>query len=157
MGAQRLATRLLVAWWSVVVALGAGELLREEPPLPRKNDTCLTKNTTFISLKGVCIHSDHSGFCGTKGSDTWNVVMDSEAQCRELCCEHREICAAYIYYESYKETCCTGAGCTGNTTTPPSAPGAPCCWLKSAVGPARLWSNDAYCSAVGVVSIPGPL
>ena len=112
-------------------------------------------SSSQLTLKLVA--SPTSGFCGTKGSDTWNVVMDSEAQCRALCCAHRELCAAYIYYKSYKETCCTGTGCTGNITTPASPPGAPCCWLKSAVGPAHLWSNDPYCSAVGVVSIPGPL
>ena len=65
--------------------------------------------------------------------------------------------ARYLWYESYKSPCCTAPGCTGNITTPPSAPGAPCCWMKSAIGPAHLWSNDAYCTAAGVVSVPGPL
>ena len=49
-------------------------------------------------------------------------------------------------YASYKATC-------GNSTMP----GEPCCWLKSAIGPAHLWSNDEYCSAAGVVFVPGPL
>ena len=130
---------------------------RDAPAAEQKNDTCATTNTTFLELENICIHSDHSGACGTKGQDTLNVVLGSAAECRALCCERRDICAAYLYYESYKTTCCTGAGCTGNRTTPPSAPGAPCCWLKSAVAPAHLWSNDGYCSQAGVVYVPGPL
>ena len=120
-----------------------------------KDDSC--RNTTFMSLQSICIHSDHSGHCGTKGQDAWNVVLNSDAECRALCCEHPDDCAAYLFYESYKGTCCTAPGCTANITTPPSAPGAPCCWLKSAIGPAHLWSNDKYCSSAGVVHVPGPL
>ena len=120
-----------------------------------KNDAC--RNTTFLALENICIHSDHSGHCGTKGQDAFNVVLNSDAECRALCCEHPDDCAAYLFYESYNGTCCTAPGCTANTTTPPSAPGAPCCWLKSAIGPAHLWSNDKYCSSAGVVYVPGPL
>jgi len=118
---------------------------------------CKVSNTTFISLDNICIHSDHAGACGTPGADVWNVVMDSRSECEALCCKNSDICAAYIWYESYKNTCCTGTGCTGDITTPPSQPGAPCCWLKSAVSPANKWSNDDYCTAAGVVYVPGEI
>jgi hypothetical protein len=65
----------------------------------KKNDTC--HNTTFLSLENICIHSDHSGHCGTKGQDALNVVLDTAAECRALCCERPELCAAFLYYESY--------------------------------------------------------
>ena len=122
-----------------------------------QNDACQVANTTFLSLEKICIHSDHSGNCGTPGADVWNVVMDSPKECQALCCENPDICAGFIWYESYATTCCTPPGCTGDVTTPPSEPGAPCCWLKSAISPAHLWSNDPYCSAAGVVYIPGDL
>ena len=47
--------------------------------LPARADVCNATNTTFLGLEKVCIHSDHSGHCGTKGADSWNVVMHSAA------------------------------------------------------------------------------
>jgi hypothetical protein len=126
-------------------------------PVDTAKDACNASNTTFLSLANICIHSDHSGNCGTKGQDVWNVVMGSGDECRSLCCEHRDICAAYLWYASSNGTCCTGEGCHGNVTTPPSDRGAPCCWMKSAVAPAHLWSNNPYCTEAGVVYVPGPL
>jgi hypothetical protein len=118
---------------------------------------CQVTNTTFITLENICIHSDHAGACGTPGQDTWNVVMNSVNECQALCCKNRDVCAAYIFYESYANTCCTGSGCHGDITTPPSQVGAPCCWLKSAVSPANKWSNSPYCTAAGVVYVPGDI
>ena len=108
-------------------------------------DACATTNTSFLSLENVCIHSDHSGACGTSGADTMNVGLQSADECRQLCCKHRDICAGFLWYTAYKSA-------TENCTA-----GGPCCWLKSAVSPANKWSNDPYCSTAGVVHVPGPL
>ena len=138
---------LLTLLVATIVALGAAE----------SNDACVAANTTFVALEGICIHSDHSGYCGVVGKDEWNVVLDSNDECQALCCENPDLCVGYIWYSSYKSSCCTGEGCHGNVTTPPSDPGAPCCWLKSSISPAHLWSNDEYCTNAGVVYVPGPL
>jgi len=121
------------------------------------DNACTVTNTTFIALDNICIHSDHAGACGAPGADVWNVVLPSSSDCEALCCKHRDICAAYIWYASYKGTCCTGTGCTGMITTPPSDPGAPCCWLKRAVSPANKWSNDPYCTKAAVAYVPGEI
>jgi hypothetical protein len=145
---------------SAEVVVGRADVVQRRQahdPIVAANDTCSSINMTFVSLANICIHSDHSGHCGAVGADAWNVVVESDAECRELCCTHPDLCAAYLFYESYRGTCCTPPGCHANATTPPSAPGAPCCWLKSAVGPAHLWSNDDYCSSAGIVYVPGPL
>ena len=114
-------------------------------PSPPLREACARTNTTYLALKGVCIHSDHSGMCGQKGEDTRNAALDSGAECKELCCANRDICAAFLWYSAYAST-------SGNCTA-----GAPCCWLKSAVSPAHRWTNDPYCSEAGVVYISGPL
>jgi hypothetical protein len=108
-------------------------------------DTCASTNTSFLLLDNVCIHSDHSGACGTAGADTMNVDLRSADECRELCCNQRGICAGFLWYKAYK------------TATENCTAGGPCCWLKSAVSPAKRWSNDPYCSSAGVVHVPGPL
>ena len=123
----------------------------------RNNGSCEATNTTLLSLEQICLHSDHAGHCGVVGKDVWNVVLGSADECRALCCENLDMCAGFIWYESYRSSCCTGEGCHGNVTTPPSEPGAPCCWLKSSISPAHLWSNDEYCTASGVVYVPGPI
>jgi len=147
----------------VAAALLAGVAVRggvqaKEGFLPlAANEVCTAANTTLVEFENICIHSDRSGHCGTEGTDVWNVVLDSVEECQALCCDNLDVCAGYIWYEAYATSCCTGEGCHGDVTTPPSEPGQPCCWLKSAISPAHLWSNDDYCTASGVVYVPGDL
>merc|ERR1711935_1113896 len=92
--------------------------------------TCASTNTTYLSLTNVCIHSDHTGLCGTIGGDSMNLGLKTAAECSQLCCANRGICAGFLFYEAYKTA-------TDNCTA-----GGSCCWLKSTIAPAERWSND---------------
>ena len=161
---------------------------------------CASTNTTFLSLDNICIHSDHSGVCGTHGKDMMDVILKVLALGEKrsftignmmifvemnddvlyktepggvrfaMLREPKDLRGIPLvrlvqiavstttdpHHESISGDVslkdCLGFRC-GNSTKS----GEPCCWLKSAIGPAHLWSNDNYCTAAGVVFIPGPL
>ena len=78
-----------------------------------------------------------------------NAPLAMEAQCAALCCERRDLCAAYIFYTTQDFS---PLGHNGNCTS-----GGPCCWLKSgSVAPAHLWQNDPVCFS-GVVQLQNTL
>ena len=59
--------------------------------------TCNSTNTTFLLLDKICIHSDHSGVCGTAGQDKLDVILRSKEECAALCCANLKICAAFLW------------------------------------------------------------
>ena len=143
--AVRRVVRMLALLLTVAAGVGTGARVLHDAGSMLPAPTCTSTNTTFLALTDVCIHSDHLGLCGTAGADTMNVGLKTADECRALCCAHRGICAGFLWYAAYKTK-------TDNCTA-----GGPCCWLKSAIAPAERWSNDPYCSAAGVVHVPGPL